>query len=354
MFPSIGWDGDTFRNSGDDTAIAEAKGAALLAQSLVVVRQPSMFSFGIRSSEGDSADAATFFMPFISHWSSLPVTVTRRLEPSAKHSADVGVFEFDILAQCGVGDAVFAVWRHRVVLEEAPQRSALDVQVRLRLDEARDLFMSTCIEGVWSIETTIDTVCNALARPFSNAKAVSVVGVKGGAAPFPGPDTAVVRRGWCCKEESEILKQCGNMAFTEDRNVADDLHLTALEWYTLAVCFNPGNHILYSNRAASAQKLGLHALALSDSQASVRILPTFIKGLVRCGDASFCLGQFSEAVQYYKAALDAAPSTVINDKMLTAIAQRENAEADKKLASKKSENPRKKKKQGKGSNCVIT
>jgi len=348
-FPSIEWDGRTFGSSVNDIAVAEAKGAALLAQSAVIIRQPSMFSYGIRAAEDDSVDAATFFMPFIYHWSALPVTVTKLLEPSADPLASVDVCEFDIMTQSSMGAAVSTVWRHRVALSRGPS----SVQLRLRVDEARSLFVSTCIEGVWSSETRVETVCNALEDPFDKANAVSVVGLAGEVV--SGSDSGAIRRGWCCRDEAEILKNKGNSAFKEEKHLSDDFHLTALEWYSLAVCFNPGNHILYSNRAACAQKLGLYGLALSDSQASVRISPTFIKGLVRCGDASFCLEQFSDAVKHYKAALDAAPSPDVNDKMLAAIAQCEKADAENAQASERpSGNPRKKKKQeGKGSSCVI-
>lgn len=357
-FPSIEWDGSTFGNSISNIAIAEAKGAALLAQGLVTVQEPSIFSYGIRSSEDDAVDSETFYMPFIRHWDALPVTVTKRLEPSAQSVSVAGAYEFDIMAQCCISAATRTVWRHRVVLppaqeSEAPTApgSSLDVQVRICLNKDRSLFVSTCIGGVWSSETSVSTVCNALASPFDKASAISVVGV--GGESFTGADDVVIRRGWCCKEESETLKTKGNAAFKDNRNLADDFHLTALEWYTLAVCYNPGNHLLYSNRAACAQKLGMYTLALKDSQASIRIVPTFNKGHVRCGDASFCLGNFSAAEKYYKAALNAAPSSDINDKMLAAIAQREKAEFEKNQASERNSNPRKKKRQGKGSTCVI-
>ena len=82
----------------------------------------------------------------------------------------------------------------------------------------------------------------------------------------------------------------------------------AIKCYTEAIKRNPKDHIAYSNRAASYQKLGEHPYALKDAEKCIEIKPDFIKGYTRKAFSHFCMKEYHKALAAYEQALKIDPN----------------------------------------------
>merc|ERR1712176_631408 len=88
-------------------------------------------------------------------------------------------------------------------------------------------------------------------------------------------------------------KRIGDEAFRKSD------HQTAVTSYTLALTFDPDNHILYSNRSAAYLSKGEKSRALADAKKCVALKPSFAKGHSRMASAMLSLGRWNEARAVY-------------------------------------------------------
>ncbi|XP_048585983.1 stress-induced-phosphoprotein 1 [Nematostella vectensis] len=79
---------------------------------------------------------------------------------------------------------------------------------------------------------------------------------------------------------------------------------SAQKHYTEAIKRNPEDAKLYSNRAATFQKLAAFNLALEDCERCIKLDPNFVKGYTRKGGVLFALKKFNEARTAYSKALE--------------------------------------------------
>ncbi|XP_031560926.1 stress-induced-phosphoprotein 1-like [Actinia tenebrosa] len=82
----------------------------------------------------------------------------------------------------------------------------------------------------------------------------------------------------------------------------------ALKCYNEAIKRNPGDAKLYSNRAATYQKLAAFELAQKDCDECIRLDPTFVKGYTRKGGVLFALKKYIDARSAYEKALELDPN----------------------------------------------
>jgi tetratricopeptide (TPR) repeat protein len=92
----------------------------------------------------------------------------------------------------------------------------------------------------------------------------------------------------------DSLKAAGNDAFAKGK------WDVAIDFYTRALDGAPGNHVLYSNRAAAylARRFPGDALnAISDANTAIRLDPTYAKAYHRKGSALIQIGEYEDAAQ---------------------------------------------------------
>ena len=340
-FPHIEWESHSFANVSQ-VANAESHGCCILAKSIPLCNEPAILIFGLRSAERNDDVDCVNFMPFIMSYDTLPIEVTLTLCPSEsiRHDKDkYSVGEFEIMTQDCLGSMkVVSIWKH---FSRFPRPLDKDdtVEVKLKLDETRELFISTKVcDCEWEPDS----------RVFHNSSDKQ----------YSGPameDSSVICRGWHCPNVAERFRLSGNDAFRQmdlpSSDTSDIYQLNSIDLYSIAISYSPTDYMLYSNRAAAAQKLGNYRLALSDAQICIRLAPAWPKGFIRAGDACICLSLYHDSVDFYKAALNLEQSNDINAKMLVAIEQREK---HSKQAQKSSEDIRKAKKSAKkSSSCSV-
>jgi tetratricopeptide (TPR) repeat protein len=100
---------------------------------------------------------------------------------------------------------------------------------------------------------------------------------------------------------ANAAKARGNSAFSSKE------YGRATAAYTVALRFDRGNAVLFSNRSAALAALGKYAEALEDAERAVRAAPNWGKGYARRGAALIGLGQAGEAVKAYAAGLAVEP-----------------------------------------------
>ncbi|XP_055040741.2 small glutamine-rich tetratricopeptide repeat-containing protein alpha isoform X1 [Misgurnus anguillicaudatus] len=101
--------------------------------------------------------------------------------------------------------------------------------------------------------------------------------------------------------EAERLKTDGNDQMKVENFSA------AVEFYSKAIQLNPQNAVYYCNRAAAYSKLGNYAGAVQDCECAIGIDANYSKAYGRMGLALSSLNKHSEAVSYYKKALELDP-----------------------------------------------
>ena len=84
-------------------------------------------------------------------------------------------------------------------------------------------------------------------------------------------DTTNAKNAVAGLQTKSLLKEAGNAAFKRQ-----DFG-KAFELYTDAIAVDEGNHVLYSNRSACAQRLGQCAVAVEDADEAIRLKPDWDK-----------------------------------------------------------------------------
>ncbi|KAF7653193.1 hypothetical protein LDENG_00086200 [Lucifuga dentata] len=92
-------------------------------------------------------------------------------------------------------------------------------------------------------------------------------------------------------EKSEEMKIRGNENF--QRKQYDD----AVRFYSTAITFHPGNHIIYGNRALCYIRSKKYLKAVIDGKRATLIEPLWAKGHYRYCEALFCLGEVQKALE---------------------------------------------------------
>lgn len=101
---------------------------------------------------------------------------------------------------------------------------------------------------------------------------------------------------------AEELKALGNKAL-QSENFSE-----AIKHYTDAICLDPNNHVLYSNRSAAYAKQEKFEEALKDGEKCISLNKSWGKGYSRKGAALVYLGKHKEAEDCYKEGLKVDPS----------------------------------------------
>jgi len=84
----------------------------------------------------------------------------------------------------------------------------------------------------------------------------------------------------------------------------------AVDLYSKAIELHDTNAIYYANRAAAYSHLNQHEKAISDCKIAVQNNPVYGKAYSRMGLAHFSMGNYKEAVQNYRRALELDPDNV--------------------------------------------
>lgn len=102
-------------------------------------------------------------------------------------------------------------------------------------------------------------------------------------------------------EKAAAAKAKGNTEFQAKNFKA------AIEHFTEAIKYNPGDHVFFSNRSACYASLEQYDKALEDGAECVKLKPDWAKGYTRKGLAEFWLKKHDDAAETYKAGLKLAP-----------------------------------------------
>jgi len=102
------------------------------------------------------------------------------------------------------------------------------------------------------------------------------------------------------EESSEEWK----VQFTHHKSLGDTAFRskdfsTAISEYTLALTFDPDNHLVLSNRSAAYLSNSEKSRALSDAKRCIEVEPEFLKGHSRLAAATFSLGRYNDALEIY-------------------------------------------------------
>ena len=88
---------------------------------------------------------------------------------------------------------------------------------------------------------------------------------------------------------ADDYKADGNKAFRGGE------YADAVRSFTESLRLNPHDALVLGNRAAAFDKLGEHERAITDSEASLRIDPTYLKGYFRLATAYIAVNRPREA-----------------------------------------------------------
>jgi len=127
-------------------------------------------------------------------------------------------------------------------------------------------------------------------------------------------------------EKALAAKELGNKAFTTGQ------YPDAIKHYTEAIKRNPDDPKVYSNRAASYNKLCEYGLAVRDCDECLRLDPTFVKGYLRKAGAHLALKETSKAKDCYQKALELDPNCHEAQEGLRSSFRQAPTDADKQQA----------------------
>ena len=117
----------------------------------------------------------------------------------------------------------------------------------------------------------------------------------------------------------------------ESYKVAGNNHMQHKEYAQAADCYTnalscspagPHSHVYYSNRAAALVSMKQFDAAITDSERSLALQPTYGKAHARLGLAHFLLGQYRPAVKAYTVALQYEPANPSSQNYLAKAVQR--------------------------------
>ncbi|XP_029924720.1 E3 ubiquitin-protein ligase TTC3 [Myripristis murdjan] len=97
-------------------------------------------------------------------------------------------------------------------------------------------------------------------------------------------------------EKCEEMKNKGNEKFQKNK------YEEAVEFYSKAINFYPGNHLIYGNRALCYIRCKKYLNAVGDGKRATLLKPVWAKGHYRYCEALFCLGEFIRAIEANKQA----------------------------------------------------
>eukprot|EP01097_Dermamoeba_algensis_P004480 TRINITY_DN2914_c0_g1_i1.p1 TRINITY_DN2914_c0_g1~~TRINITY_DN2914_c0_g1_i1.p1 ORF type:complete len:336 (+),score=86.13 TRINITY_DN2914_c0_g1_i1:72-1079(+) len=117
------------------------------------------------------------------------------------------------------------------------------------------------------------------------------------------------------KQQSERLKARGNELFSVNDAQADVL---SDFFFSLAILFDPNNHVLFSNRSGLFTRTGKYEEAKEDAQRCISLAPDWPKGYSRLGAAYYGLQKYDDSYNQYKKALALDPN---NAQTKTALAE---------------------------------
>eukprot|EP01123_Difflugia_compressa_P004587 TRINITY_DN16028_c0_g1_i1.p1 TRINITY_DN16028_c0_g1~~TRINITY_DN16028_c0_g1_i1.p1 ORF type:complete len:587 (-),score=151.01 TRINITY_DN16028_c0_g1_i1:105-1865(-) len=96
----------------------------------------------------------------------------------------------------------------------------------------------------------------------------------------------------------------------------------AVDRYSEAIKRDPGNYVLYTNRATALTKLGAFGDALKDCDKCIELNPKFIKAYLKKGNVYFVTKQYQKCLDVYGVALEIEPDNAeIQEAMNKAIDQ---------------------------------
>eukprot|EP01137_Pigoraptor_chileana_P003928 Opistho-2@44853 len=83
---------------------------------------------------------------------------------------------------------------------------------------------------------------------------------------------------------------------------------SAVRYYSAGIELDPGNHKIFSNRAAAYQQLGELQRAWQDAQKTIELKPSWFKGHFRLGAVLEKMNRLEDALEAYNAALSLEPT----------------------------------------------
>jgi len=111
-----------------------------------------------------------------------------------------------------------------------------------------------------------------------------------------------IKNEYLSPEKSLEAKERGNEHFRNQK------YPESIQEYSEAIKRNPGDHTLYSNRAASYTKLGEYMYALRDCDECIKINPNFAKVYSRKGTAHYFMKEYEKALEAYDKGMKLDPS----------------------------------------------
>lgn len=110
------------------------------------------------------------------------------------------------------------------------------------------------------------------------------------------------------KAKSEELRTQGNELYRGSQ------YPKAIEKYHQAICFNPSNPFLYTNRAAALMELGQYDAASSDCLKALQVDPKNHRAWIRLGNSYLNINKIVEAYDAYITASKIAPDSIASER----------------------------------------
>lgn len=111
------------------------------------------------------------------------------------------------------------------------------------------------------------------------------------------------------KMSAEELKSQGNQLLKENH------YEDAVQMYTEAIRLQPGNHILFSNRAQAQIKQENYGLAIADATESIKLDSNYLKAYYRRAVANFAILQYKASLADVKTILSKSPKDQLSLKL---------------------------------------
>uniref|UniRef100_A0A667Y0B7 RING-type E3 ubiquitin transferase n=1 Tax=Myripristis murdjan TaxID=586833 RepID=A0A667Y0B7_9TELE len=99
-----------------------------------------------------------------------------------------------------------------------------------------------------------------------------------------------------------LLQKCEEMKNKGNEKFQKNKYEEAVEFYSKAINFYPGNHLIYGNRALCYIRCKKYLNAVGDGKRATLLKPVWAKGHYRYCEALFCLGEFIRAIEANKQA----------------------------------------------------